>query len=96
MIEELATALATHQLRKLKRAWRRNQPVLKGKAPSQGEVDIDEMYTLLNTWTVLDEAQKLALKRVPKAKSIEDVAVVDGIEVNEEEEDGVPADVMYI
>ena len=28
--------------------------------------------------------------------SIEDVAVVDGIEVNEEEEDGVPADVMYI
>ncbi len=77
LLEELATALATHQLRKLKLAWRRKQPVLMGKAPSQGEVDTDEMYTLLNTWTVLDAAQKLALKRLPNAKSIEDVAVVE-------------------
>ena len=76
LLEELSTALAGHQVHKLKRAWRRGNLVLKGRAPLQGEVDTDEMYELLNTWTVLDAAQKLALKQVPNAISIEDVAVV--------------------
>ena len=31
---------------------------------------------LLNNWTVLDAAQKLALKRVPNAKSVEDNSVI--------------------
>ena len=76
LLEELATALAGHQVSKLKVAWRKKQPVLKGRIPSQGEVDTDEMYMLLNNWTVLDAAQKLALKRVPNAKSVEDNSVI--------------------
>jgi glutamate synthase (NADPH/NADH) large chain len=66
LTEELATALAAHQVAELKRAWKRGRPVHKGAFPAYGEMDTPEMYRLLNSYTVLEMAQGLARKRVGK------------------------------
>ena len=64
LIEELAQALVTHQIRKLKKAWRRGIPVLRGRTPDYGETDTEEMFALLNQWTVLEAAQAIARGRI--------------------------------
>lgn len=64
LLEELATALSAHQVTKLKRAWKSGLPVEHGMAPDYGETDTEEMFKLLNSWTVLDAAQAIARKRV--------------------------------
>ncbi|MEM6711373.1 MAG: glutamate synthase-related protein [Pseudomonadota bacterium] len=71
LIEELSTGLASMQVAKMKHAWKDGQPVLEGRVPGYGEVDTDEMFRLLNSWTVLDAAQKLALKRLPKGTPVQ-------------------------
>lgn len=71
LIEELATALAAQQVAKMKTAWRAGRPVLGGRVPDYGDVDTDEMFRLLNSWMVLDTAQKLALKRLPNGTNVE-------------------------
>ena len=77
LLEELATALAAHQVNKLKRAWRSGQPVFHGFVPdTQLGDDGDKKYELLNTYSVLDTAQKLALKKLP---SINDVQHPDAV-----------------
>ncbi|MDE0840919.1 MAG: glutamate synthase-related protein [Porticoccaceae bacterium] len=76
LLEELSTALAAHQVNKLKRAWRDGSPVLQGEAPDYGSHEGETMYHLLNTYTVLDVAQKLALKAVPEAPSVDHPDVV--------------------
>ena len=72
----MSTALAAHQVNKLKRAWRDGSPVLQGEAPDYGSHEGETMYHLLNTYTVLDVAQKLALKAVPEAPSVDHPDVV--------------------
>ncbi|MDQ8698127.1 glutamate synthase-related protein [Hyphomicrobium sp. LHD-15] len=67
LIEELATAIAGHQIRKFKLAYRDGKPVLGGETPSHGEVDSERTFTLLNHYTVLAMAQQVALTRVPGA-----------------------------
>ena len=71
LIEELATGLATMQVAKFKQAWRSGAPVLDGQVPSYGEVDSEEMFRLLNNWTVLETAQSVALTRLPKGTSLQ-------------------------
>ncbi|WP_428927243.1 glutamate synthase-related protein [Marinibacterium sp. SX1] len=66
LTEELATALAAHQVSELKRAWKHGRPVHRGALPAYGEMDTPEMFRLLNSYTVLDMAQGLARKRVGK------------------------------
>ena len=74
LLEELATALASHQVRKLKRAWRAGEPVLMGRAPGRAVMTEGETYEILNNWTVLETAQELARTRL-KAVSADEPAV---------------------
>ncbi|RWR27653.1 glutamate synthase large subunit [Sinirhodobacter populi] len=64
LLEELASALVAHQIRKLKKAWRHDAPVLRGQAPDYGETDTEGMFALLNQWTVLEAAQQIASGRL--------------------------------
>ncbi len=66
LLEELASALAFHQIRQLKAAWKSGEPVLKGRAPEYGETDSPEMFALVNQWSVLEAAQELAAKRLKR------------------------------
>jgi glutamate synthase (NADPH/NADH) large chain len=76
LAEELATALAGFQVNKLKKAWRSETPVIKGIVPDSELTDSADMYELLNTYLVLNTAQKIALKKCPGAISVEDSDVV--------------------
>ncbi|MEM6301778.1 MAG: glutamate synthase-related protein [Pseudomonadota bacterium] len=62
LTDELATALATHQIMRLKRAWKDELPVLGGAIPL-GEEDSEETFELLNNWTVLDTALEVVRKK---------------------------------
>ncbi|MEM8668158.1 MAG: glutamate synthase-related protein [Planctomycetota bacterium] len=66
LVEELSTALAGHQITLLKEAWKSGTPVIDGAVPTYGETDTDEMFRLLNRYTVLEMAQKIARDRAPK------------------------------
>ncbi|WP_244651123.1 glutamate synthase-related protein [Rhizobium sp. CFBP 8762] len=79
LLEELATALATHQVRKFKLAYRDGTAILNGRVPAHGETDTDEMYTLLNNYTVLNMAQQLAMARVPNALGPSDADVQEAV-----------------
>ncbi|MEO0922773.1 MAG: glutamate synthase large subunit, partial [Pseudomonadota bacterium] len=63
LVEELATALAAHQITVLKKAWKRGKPVHQGLTPDYGDADSEDMYRLLNSYTVLETAQVMAEKR---------------------------------
>ena len=76
LAEELATALAGFQVNKLKKAWRSGMPVVKGIVPDSERADSVDMYELLNTYSVLNAAQKIALKKCPSATSVEDPDVI--------------------
>ncbi|MEM9584061.1 MAG: glutamate synthase-related protein [Pseudomonadota bacterium] len=64
LVDELSTALANHQIAEMKRSWKRGQPVHKGAVPSYGEMDTEEMFRLLGSYIVLEQAQAIAAKRV--------------------------------
>ncbi|MEM0899703.1 MAG: glutamate synthase-related protein [Pseudomonadota bacterium] len=62
--EELATGLAKRQIAKLRKAWSDGEPVLHGDVPGYGEVDTETMFRLLNNYTVIEQAQAIAVKRL--------------------------------
>ena len=76
LAEELATALASFQVNKLKKAWRSGTAVIKGIVPDADLADSGDMYELLNTYFVLNAAQKIALKKFPAAISVDEPDVV--------------------
>ncbi len=61
--EELAIALANHQVKKIKSAWKLNSPVNDGAIPTETKESKKSMAELLNSYTVLDMAQKIILKK---------------------------------
>ncbi|MEM6760359.1 MAG: glutamate synthase-related protein [Pseudomonadota bacterium] len=67
LIDELSTALAQHQIAELKAAWKHGRPVHRGAVPSYGEMDTKEMFRLLGSYVVLEQAQVIAAKRVGNA-----------------------------
>ncbi|KNY14224.1 GltA [Shinella sp. SUS2] len=75
LVEELSTALAGHQVRKFKLAYRDGKAVLNGNVPGYGETDTESMFVLLNNYTVLSMAQSIALARVPGARGPSNPAV---------------------
>ena len=75
LLDELAAALAGHQVAKFKRSYRDDETVLGGAVPGYGETDTEQMYALLNTYTVLNMAQHLALSRLPGVTAVADPAV---------------------
>ncbi|CUH50730.1 glutamate synthase-related protein [Shimia marina] len=64
LMDELASALAAHQIAELKKAWKHGRPVHRGAVPAYGEMDTDEMFRLLGSYIVLEQAQVIAAKRV--------------------------------
>lgn len=72
LLDELATALAGHQVHKFKRSYRDQQLVHGGSVPGYGDTDTEEMFALLNTYTVLNMAQQLALTRSPGITDVTD------------------------
>ena len=64
LIDELSTALANHQIAELKSAWKLGRPVHRGAVPGYGEMDTAEMFRLLGSYIVLEQAQVIATKRV--------------------------------
>ncbi|WP_342032990.1 glutamate synthase-related protein [Agrobacterium pusense] len=75
LLEELASALAAHQLRKFKLAYRDRKSVLNGTVPAYGQTDTEDMYALINNYTVLSMAQAIALQRLPMASGPSDAAI---------------------
>lgn len=64
LIDELAAALAAHQIAELKSAWKLGRPVHRGAVPAYGDMDTDEIFRLLGSYIVLEQAQVIATKRV--------------------------------
>ncbi|MGC0366258.1 glutamate synthase (NADPH/NADH) large chain [Rhodococcus sp. 27YEA15] len=75
LLDELAAAIAARQVRSFKLSVRDNRPALGGAVPGYGETDTSTMYALLNEYTVLHFAQKLAAARTPGASGPADPAV---------------------
>jgi Glutamate synthase domain 3 len=75
LLEELSTSLAAHQVAKFKSAWRAGKTIADGAVPAYGATDTQEMFVLLNNYTVLSFAQQLALGKLPKGTAVEDAAV---------------------
>ena len=63
LVEELATALAKHQITLLKEPYKSGQPILGGLVPDYGETETEQMFRLLNSYTVIEMAQVIAAKR---------------------------------
>ncbi len=63
LMEELANALCQSQIKALKEAWRDGKEIMDGYSPAYGEMDTDDMFRLLNSYTVLEMAQSMAAKR---------------------------------
>ena len=76
LLDELAAALAAHQLRRYKLHFRDGRPVCGGAVPGYGDAGSEEMFALLNNYTVLSLAQNVAMLRLPGA-SPEDPRVAD-------------------
>tara|TARA_B100001057_G_scaffold216046_1_gene216338 strand:- start:2167 stop:7755 length:5589 start_codon:yes stop_codon:yes gene_type:complete len=61
--DELSNALVTYQIDFLKAAWKNNAPFLNGYIPDYGETDTEEMFQLVNSYTILDFAREIASKK---------------------------------
>ena len=66
LVEELANALTSYQVAELKSAWKTSRSIHGGRIPAHGEMGTDDMYRLLNSYTVLEKAQVLADKLLSK------------------------------
>ncbi len=72
LLDELTAALAGYQVHKFKLSYRDQRDVLGGSVPAYGDTDTEGMYALLNTYTVLNMAQQLALSRMPNITDVTD------------------------
>ncbi len=79
LLEEVAAAVAGHQLRKFKLAYRDGRPILDGALPAEGEADGAVTLALLNNYTVLAMAQELALARLPSGTDPFAPVVLEGV-----------------
>ncbi|MGJ6123569.1 glutamate synthase-related protein [Mycolicibacterium sp. Y3] len=79
LLDELATSLAGFQVHKFKRAYRERRTVLGGMVPGYGDTDTEEMFALLNTYTVLNMAQQLALSRTPGVSEVSDPRIATAV-----------------
>ena len=63
LVEELSVSLAEYQIAEVKRAWKGDYVVAGGVVPTNGVPNSPEMYRLLNSYTVIEMAQKIVEKR---------------------------------
>ena len=71
LIDELAAYLSTHQIKKLKEAWKNGVPVQDGFVPDSSAIDDKKMYSLLNSHTVMRFAQNIVQKNVDITKDFD-------------------------
>ncbi len=64
LVEELSSALSNHQIMVLKKAFKKGTPVHFGAVPNYGDLDTEEMFKLVSSYCVYEQAQALAAKRV--------------------------------
>ena len=69
LLDELSSAIAVDQVRKLKIAMRTGTPVAGGAVPDYGQTDTDDMYRLLGAFTVFELARELATTRLTRSRS---------------------------
>ena len=67
LIDELSVSLVGYQINKLKKCWRSRTLVLDGHAPDSSPRR-DNNHQLLNSYFVLDFAQKISQKKYPSQK----------------------------
>ncbi|CAM3110531.1 glutamate synthase-related protein [Skermania piniformis] len=72
LLDELAAALAGYQVHKVQCSYRDRATVIDGSVPAYGDTDTEQMYRLLNTYTVVNFAQQLALQRTPAVTELRD------------------------
>ncbi|WP_172891542.1 glutamate synthase-related protein [Cohaesibacter sp. ES.047] len=63
LVEELANALVSFQIRKFKEAYRDGRIIADGAVPQHGESDTRLMYELINNFTVINMAQQIVKGR---------------------------------
>ncbi|MCH5644350.1 glutamate synthase-related protein [Gordonia sp. ABSL49_1] len=80
LLDELSSAIAADQVRKLKISMRTQRPVAGGALPEYGQTDNDDMYRLLNAFTVFELARELAAGRLARGRS----TVATGTEATEQ------------
>ena len=62
LVSEFSRGVTMFQVENFKKAWRDGDEVLMGDIPENDKEDNSKKYKLLNSWTVLNTAQKLAQK----------------------------------
>ena len=72
LIEELSVSLVGYQINKLKKCWRSGTLILGGHAPDSS-LRRDHDHQLLNSYFVLDFAQKISQKKYPSQKKNTDL-----------------------
>jgi glutamate synthase (NADPH/NADH) large chain len=71
MIEELSTAYAQEQLRLVKTGYQKNEAIFDGAIPDYGTTDTALTFKLINSFSVIDQAQKIAKKQLTKSGQTE-------------------------
>ena len=72
LIEELSVSLVGYQINKLKKCWRSGTLILDGHAPDSSS-RCDHDHQLLNSYFVLEFAQKISHKKYPSQKKNTDL-----------------------
>ena len=72
LIEELSEGMTKFQIEKFKKAWNSGKEILMGQTPKSNKNDLSTKHELLNSWTVLNTAQKVAVKMLRTKKDASD------------------------
>lgn len=67
MIEELSIAYAQDKIRQVKSAYQNNQALYDGEIPAYGKTDTTLTFKLVNSFAVIDKAQKIAKNQLTKS-----------------------------
>ncbi len=73
LVDELSTSLAEYQIEELKKAWKKNQLIVGGRAPRIEVQDSPEMYKLLNSYTVIEMAQNLLKHKCSESENVKNL-----------------------
>ena len=78
LVEELANALVSHQIRKFKEAYRDGSVIAGGAIPDANETDTALMYELINNFTVINMAQQVVKSRY-RGQQVDDATLNGGV-----------------
>tara|TARA_E500000178_G_scaffold167158_2_gene166597 strand:- start:14168 stop:19621 length:5454 start_codon:yes stop_codon:yes gene_type:complete len=75
LINELSQGMASYQVQKFKDFWHSGKNILEGEIPNDQDDDDQKKIELLNNWTVLNFAQKIAAKRLAPEKNSKEAEI---------------------